>query len=362
MSDGAGKPSNRPKTAELHVSVTRSKSKGSDTTLDLALAHLVVSTKTPLALGSLVTVNLRLSSAAPALASLARVSGVEAPTTPGEASTMRLTLFDVWGQQAIDQLVQYIDEAATGAAAVAAAKYRSHVRILVVDDSPEYRGLAAQIMRDAGFEVLTATNGFEGLSAALKHQPSLVLSDINMGGMDGWQLLRMIRARPTLRRMPFIFFTDMKNDEQRLRGYELGVDDYVLKPFTEVELIARVERVLERARITDDAPNDMRGALAKISVISLLSFAELERRTGVLLLDREGERATVHLREGSIMRIDLSSAHDKLTGLERVFHVLDWTTGHFELTGESVVTVDALNISTSYALLEHARRQDEGKA
>lgn len=341
------------------MAITRSRTNGSDTTLDLELAHLVVPTKAPLAPGSLVTVNLRLSSAAPLLASLARVTAVEPPTAPGDPTIMRLTLFDVWGKHAIEQLVQYIDEAAVGNDTAVKSKHRKHIRILVVDDSPEYRGLAAQNMRDAGFEVLTATNGFEGLSAALKHQPSLVLSDINMHGMDGWQLLRMIRARPTLRRMPVIFFTDMKSDEQRQRGFELGVDDYVQKPFTENELIARVERVLERARIIEDAANDMRGTLAKVSVISLLSFAELERRTGVLSLEREGERATVHLRDGAIMRIDLSAAHDKLAGLERVFHVLDWTAGQFELTTETAVVEDELNISTSFALLEHARRADE---
>lgn len=348
---------NRPKTAELHVAMTGGKAAGSDATLDLELAHLVVATRTPLSPGSLVTVNLRLSSATPALASLARVVSVDPPTTPDEPSVMRLTLFDVWGKQAIDQLVQYIDEAGSGAKV--AAHFRSHIRVLVVDDSTEYRELAARVMREAGFEVITATNGFEGLSATLKHQPSLVLTDINMHGMDGWQLLRMIRARPALRRMPVIFFTDLTNEAQRTRGYELGVDDYVSKPFTEVELIARVERVLERARVADETSNDMRGALAKISVTSLLSFAELERRTGVLQLSRDGERATVHLRDGAMMRIDLSVSHERLAGLERVFHVLDWTDGHFEFTSENGVVEDVLNISTSYALIEHARRHDE---
>ena len=111
--------------------------------------------------------------------------------------------------------------------------------------------------------------------------------------------------------------------------------------------------------MTDDGSNDMRGTLAKISVTSLLSFAELERRTGVLQLERDGERATVHLRDGAIMRIDLGAPFDRLTGLERVLHVLDWTDGHFELTSADVFADDTLKVSTSYALIEHARRLDE---
>ena len=338
------------------MNLTGSQTTGPVTTLELELSSLVVPMANPPTPGALVTVNLRLSSTAPSITSLARVGTVEAPETEGEPYHVHLSLFDVWGKQAAEQLTQYIDEAASGGED---ERVRNNVKVLVVDDSTRYREMAQRIMREAGFEVITATNGLEGLSAALKHQPSMVLTDITMPGIDGWQLLRMMRARPTLRRMPVIFLTDLTNEEQRLRGYELGVDDYVAKPFTEVELIARVERVLERARIGDEQSNDMRGALAKIPVTSLLSFAELERRTAVLVLEREGERATLHVRDGAIMRIDLGAAYEKLTGLERVFHVLDWTDGSFELSSAEVLAQDTLNVPTSFALLEHARRRDE---
>jgi DNA-binding response OmpR family regulator len=356
-SNPAGKPSQRPRPVELHAQLKDSQTEGKRTTFELELAHIVVPTAAPLPPGSLITVNLRLSAMAPAVTSLARVVTVEPGATPNDPSLMRLCFLDVWGKQAADQLTQYIHEAVSGSAEDEG--YLSSVRVLVVDDSPHYRDLAADIMREAGFEVFTACNGFEGLSAALKHQPSVVLSDITMPGMDGWQLLRMIRARPTLKRMPVIFLSELTNEEQRLRGYELGVDDHVGKPFTAVELIARVERVLERAHAAGDLSNDMRGDLAKIPVTSLLSFAELERRTGVLQLERDGERATLHLRDGAVMRIDLGSPYDSLQGVERVFHVLEWTSGRFELVSTSVTVEDSLNVPTSFALLEHARRRDE---
>lgn len=337
--------------------MTGQQTTGPITTLELELSSLVVPMANPPTPGALVTVNLRLSSTAPTITSLARVGVVEPPEVEGQPAQVHLSLFDVWGKQAAEQLTQYIDEADSGGEDD--HHHRNNVRVLVVDDSTRYREMAERTMREAGFEVISATNGLEGLSAALKHQPSIVLTDITMPGMDGWQLLRMMRARPTLRRMPVIFLTDLTNEEQRLRGYELGVDDYVSKPFTEVELIARVERVLERARIGDEQSNDMRGALAKIPLASLLSFAELERRTGVLLLEREGEQATLHLRDGAIMRIDLGASFNHLQGIERVFHVLDWTDGHFELTSADVFAQDTLEIPTSFALLEHARRRDE---
>jgi DNA-binding response OmpR family regulator len=361
----SGKPSARssarPKTAELQAELKALHHKAKGTALDLDLTSISVTTAAPLAVGAVVTVNLRLSSSAPPITSVARVSKVDPKVSEDGLQTMQLTLIDVWGKQAAEQLTQYITEASSSSR-VENDHYASHLRVLVVDDNAKYRELAAKIMTDAGFETITATNGFEGLSAALKHQPSLILTDINMPGMDGWQLLRMIRARPTLRRMPVIFLTDLADEEQRLRGYELGVDDYVAKPFTEVELIARVERILERARLNEDTTNDMRGALAKMPVTSLLAFAELERRNGVLQLENNGERATLHLRDGAVMRIDLNAAHDHLTGLERIFHILDWTEGQFELSSAVVFAEDSLGIPTSYALLEHARRRDESDA
>lgn len=354
----SARPSARPKTAELQTDLKALQTKAKSITLDLEVTSLAVPSAKPLAPGTLVTVNLRLSGTAPPITSVARVARVDPKTSEDGQDIMQLTLFDVWGKQAAEQLTQYIAEASSSAEN---DHYNtSHVRVLVVDDNAMFRDLAAKTMTDAGFETITATNGFEGLSAALKHQPSLVLTDITMPGMDGWQLLRMIRARPTLRRMPVIFLTDLVDEEQRLRGYELGVDDYLAKPFTEVELIARVERILERARVGDDSSQEMRGQLAKMPVTSLLAFAELERRTGVLQLENDAERATLHLRDGAIMRIDLSAAHDSLAGLERIFHVLDWSDGHFELSGADVFAEDSLGLPTSYALLEHARRRDEG--
>ena len=356
----SARPSARPKSAELQAELKALHNKAKGVTLDLELTNIAVTTAKPLAPGTLVTVNLRLSPSAPPITTVARVAGVESKAGDEALQIMQLTLFDVWGKQAAEQLTQYITEASSSSNAEN-DHYASHVRVLVVDDNAKFRELAAKTMTDAGFEVITANNGFEGLSAALKHQPSMVLTDINMPGMDGWQLLRMIRARPTLRRMPVVFLTDMTDEEQRLRGYELGVDDYVAKPFTEVELIARVERILERSRMNEDASNDMRGALAKMPVTSLLAFAELERRSGVLQLENDGERATLHLRDGAIMRIDLSATHDRLTGIQRIFHVLDWTGGHFELSSADVFVEDTMGIPTSFALLEHARRRDEGR-
>jgi DNA-binding response OmpR family regulator len=343
--------------AELQARVLETRPIGSRAVLELELSGISVLTTTPLPVGTVLTLNLRLSSIAPAVTTVARVSAVEPPRADGEPALMRLILADVWGKRAAEQLSQYIEEATS--IRPPSPRFMSSASVLVVEDSAHYRELCAQVMREAGFEVITASNGVEGLSAALKHQPSVIVTDVTMPGLDGFQLLRLIRARPALARMPVVFLTDLASQEQRLRSYELGVDDYVQKPFTAVELIARVERVLERARAASMVADGMRGDLSKIPLSSLLSFAELERRSGVLQLESENETATLHLRDGAVLRIDLGVAGRHLEGVERFFYVLDWERGQCELTTTEVLAEDMLNVPTSYALLEHARRHDE---
>lgn len=336
-------------------------SSGSDPAKPLAIAvdRLFVASAEPLAVGAVVSVDLRFGTG-PSLRTLARVVESVSPAEASDArpAGMRLHLLDVWGERASAQVAEYMAEAAR--ASVPDNSWMNSMRVLVVDDDKHYRELAAKVMREAGFEVITACNGFEALSMALKHQPSAIVTDVTMPDMDGWQLLRMVRARPTLRRTPVVFLTELNSESERLRGYQLGVDDYLGKPFDGVELTARVERVLERSHAAQEAQaHGMHGDLARVSLASLLSLADMERRSGVLQLLHEGEKATLHLRDGAVVRIDLAEQFDGLSGIQRFFHVLDWQHGSFELIHTEVLADDTLQLPTPFVLLEHARLHDE---
>ena len=145
-------------------------------------------------------------------------------------------------------------------------------------------------------------------------------------------------------------------------GYRLGVDDYVGKPFTAAELGARVRRIIERTRAHGGSPANkaLRGDLAQVALPSMLSLVEMERRTGVLTLLRDDEMATLYLREGAVVRIDLGARVGELTARERFFEVLGWTHGQFEFAAADVTNEDQVNLRTSYMLLEYARLRDEG--
>jgi len=117
-------------------------------------------------------------------------------------------------------------------------------RILIVDDEPEIvRGIEDNL-RFEGFQTLSATNGETGLELACREAPDLILLDIMMPRLSGWDLCRELRRRGI--DVPVIMLTARAEETDRVRGLELGADDYITKPFSVRELLARVHAVLRR--------------------------------------------------------------------------------------------------------------------
>jgi two-component system alkaline phosphatase synthesis response regulator PhoP len=121
--------------------------------------------------------------------------------------------------------------------------------VLVVEDDPSLRLGLSKTLRSAGFRVLTAASGTEGLDAALAERPDLVLLDLMLPGMNGFEVCEEIRrADPD---MPVIMLTARGEEQDKVRGLRLGADDYVVKPFGVEELLARVDAALRRRRLTE---------------------------------------------------------------------------------------------------------------
>lgn len=236
------------------------------------------------------------------------------------------------------------------------------LEVLVVDDSASYRTTLHATLTAAGHRVTTAEHGLAALGLAMKSPPDVVLSDVTMPVMDGWNLLRQLRAREATANVPVVFLTTLDSERDRLRGYALGVDDYIAKPFAEDVLLARVERVVARARREGPGGREetaMSGDLKQVSVISLLSFAEAERRSGVLTLRGPAGEARAGIAGGEVVSVDLPDASAPPALLERLLLLLDWETGRFELRGAEPAAGEE-RVPVQHALLEHARRKDEG--
>ncbi|MBL8967095.1 MAG: response regulator transcription factor [Spirochaetaceae bacterium] len=148
--------------------------------------------------------------------------------------------------------------------------------VLVADDEEKIARMVASYLEAAGFETVTARDGREALTAFRARGPDLALLDIAMPGIDGLEVARAIRASSDL---PIVFLTARAEEADKVLGLELGADDYVTKPFSPRELVARVRAVLRRGRLSDRArdadPPLRRGAL------------EMDFRRRLVLVDGE---------------------------------------------------------------------------
>ncbi len=119
------------------------------------------------------------------------------------------------------------------------------IKILLVDDDQSLLHLLGQFLRENNYHVFTAPNGTIGLRLAFNEHPDLILLDVMLPGMDGWEVCTRLRE---LSDVPIIMVTAKTTEADKLRGFRLGVDDYVTKPFSFIELAARIQAVLSRAQ------------------------------------------------------------------------------------------------------------------
>jgi DNA-binding response OmpR family regulator len=130
--------------------------------------------------------------------------------------------------------------------------------VLVVDDEPIVAEVVGRYLRRDGFAVVTATNGPDGLAAALDPAtpPQVVVLDVMLPGLDGMEVCRRLRQEHVT--VPIILLTARSDEAERVNGLGIGADDYVVKPFSPAELVARVKAQLRRVRLDTEPPGDGR--------------------------------------------------------------------------------------------------------
>src|SRR5262245_44659075 len=130
-------------------------------------------------------------------------------------------------------------------------------RVLIVEDEPDIRDLLAFHLGREGYQVWTTGSGADGFRMAVRERPDLVLLDLMLPEIDGLEVCRRLRREPATATTPVIMLTAKGDEIDRVVGLEIGADDYVAKPFSPKELLARVRAVLRRARPTDTKPEPL---------------------------------------------------------------------------------------------------------
>ncbi|MFM2375985.1 MAG: hypothetical protein RLZZ165_1082 [Bacteroidota bacterium] len=158
-------------------------------------------------------------------------------------------------------------------------------RILLIEDNPEMRENTSEILVFAGYEVITANNGRLGIQKAREEMPDLILCDIMMPEMDGYGVLFLLNKDPKTAGIPFIFLTAKADKSEIRKGMNLGADDYLTKPYDEMELLDAIEGRFRRNEITrKEFGNDLAGLNAFLDDArgkEALSRLSVDRKTRV---------------------------------------------------------------------------------
>ncbi|MEW2381737.1 response regulator transcription factor [Micromonospora sp. NPDC047707] len=189
------------------------------------------------------------------------------------------------------------------------AATQTEARLLVVEDDPNILELLSASLRFAGFDVATATSGSAALNVAKDHRPDLVVLDVMLPDLDGFEVIRMMREGGT--RTPVVFLTARDATDDKIRGLTLGGDDYVTKPFSLEELTARIRAVLRRTSTGEQAP-------------SRLTFADLELDEETHEVYRAGQRVQLSPTEFKLLRYLMLNANRVLSKAQILDHVWNY--------------------------------------
>ena len=229
-------------------------------------------------------------------------------------------------------------------------------KILIVDDSNVMRQMLRTELSKKNYQVIEAQNGLEALEIATKERPDMIISDINMPVMDGWEFCWKLRKDPVLGKTPFIFLSANNEVSDRVRGIQLGADDYIIKPFSPEELIARVQNLFQRYQKPKEVPSrSLTGNLAKMGLPNLLQFLNMNRQTGILEIQHEEELGYIYIVEGDIVNAKVGG----IEGKKALFRILSWKKGFFSFEEGEVQVEPLLRENTLKLIMNGLKQVDE---
>ncbi len=234
-------------------------------------------------------------------------------------------------------------------------------QVLLAEDEALMAQMMVDMLTELPIQVRVAKNGREALDQVEQSRPDLILLDAVMPELDGFAVAAALKGNPATQDIPIIFLTARVRMEDKVRGLELGAEDYLVKPVRREEMLARVRNVLRRweSRRAPPPPGSslMRGRLEVMNLPNIIRIMETERRTGTLRLSAEGRRGEILFLEGRIAY----AMQGPRQGEAAVYGLLSWVKGDFELelTAGSG-PAEAQVVRPNQALLaEGIRRLDE---
>ncbi|HWR36496.1 MAG TPA: DUF4388 domain-containing protein [Clostridia bacterium] len=233
------------------------------------------------------------------------------------------------------------------------------IKVLLVDDNPMVLAMLRTALSPLA-TVRTAVGGEPALAMAAEDAPDLVVTDYQMAGTDGRQLIKALKSKSASAHIPIILLASKSHIHEKLKMLQDDVEDFIEKPFFVKEATARIKRVLDKIaleKMAREAPGEstLRGTLAQMNVIDLLQSLELGRKTCLLSFTSNGDRCEMYFNEGQINH----ATYGAVVGDEAVFKVLTWQTGNFQIDFTGGSAEQSISRSTQGLLMEGLRLLDE---
>ncbi len=233
--------------------------------------------------------------------------------------------------------------------------------LLLVDGDTRSLRVLEVSLRKAGFTVTPAASVADALDKLELHTPDLILSETKFpADLDGFELRRRVRAAPDWAEIPFVFLTAETAIEHKIRGLELGVDDYLTKPIYIKEIVTRINILLQKRQRAhfDERKDGVRfaGRVADMPVVDVIQTIEVSRKSGVIQFVADRSRtAAIYFRDGKVIDAEAGT----LQGEDAVYRLLTWSEGEFEVVFRTVRRREVITTSSQGLLMEGMRRLDE---
>lgn len=231
--------------------------------------------------------------------------------------------------------------------------------LLIVDGDARTRRVLEVSLRKAGYSITVTDTMAQALQFLELTDPELIISDTRLPDGDGFEFCRLVKSHTRWGQIPFIFLTSATELEEKVRGLELGVDDYLTKPIYVKEVTVRVKMLLQRKQQErigkKDARTKFSGQLADMAIVDLLQTIEISRKSGTIEFETDLGQATVWFRDGRV----IDALMGRLQAEAVIYRLLGLSDGAFEVEFKPINRIAAIEDSTQSLLMEGMRRVDE---
>ena len=207
--------------------------------------------------------------------------------------------------------------------------------VVIVEDDPNQRKILALVLNNEGYAVHTAASGEEGLELVRNVLPALLITDVMLPTLDGFELCRRLRRDPATAHIPIIFVTALTGVQDKRMGFDLGADAYMTKPYSTRDIVAQIKTVLRRAEPAAGKKSLqprvlLTGQLATASVVDVLQTIGSNGITGRLEVSG-AEHGSIDLRSGQMLHAQVTTPRKEITGIKAWYRLVTWSEGFFEL-------------------------------